>query len=174
VIFVSMLVYPLESAKRFAAERCLWQLLCQLDSDDVLLTFEKPQLTDRDWEKGANNWIPDERIRDYWQRAMIFEHEWDFYFGTGLFIANKAFLAFIDEWQMLTNKSRWFPEETALVTLAHKYRNKWHIVWLPDELHFVGWKVRQGEEHAAAVHIGSTEISRWLSYASRFTHHGGE
>jgi len=231
VIFVSMLVYPLESAKRFAAERCLWQLLCQLDSDDVLLTFEKPQLTDRDdawrlkpkvfglglaiaqkdewvcfvdadiefrqgfvkrlkeflseiqndgkptlcvtkiWEKGAKNWIPDERIRDYWQRAMMYEFEWDFYFGTGLIIANKAFLAFIDEWQVLTNKSRWFPEETALVTLAHKYRNKWRIVWLPDELHFVGWKVRQGEEEAFAVHIGSTEISRWLSYASRITHH---
>jgi len=239
VIFVSMLVYPLESAKRFAAERCLWQLLCQLDSDDVLLTFEKPQLMDRDdawrlkpkvfglglaiaqkdewvcwvdadiefregfvkqlkeflsevdndgkptlcvtkiWEKGAKNWIPDERIRDYWQRAMLTERDagretgdgfvWEFYLVTGLFVANKPFLAYIDEWQRLTNKSQYYPEETALVTLAHKYRDKWRIVWLPDELHFVGWKVRQGEEEAFAVHISSTEISRWLSYASRIT-----
>jgi len=234
VIFVSMLVYPIESAKRFAAERCLWQLLCQLDRDDVLLTFEKPQASNRDevwrlkpkvfglglaiaqkdewvcfvdadiefrdgfverlkefletvssewraangkptlcvtkfWERGKNNWVPDEQIRDYYQRAMLFEFEWDFYFGTGLIVANKAFLAYIDEWQVLTNRSQFYPEETALVTLAHKYRDKWHFVWLPDELHFVGWKVRQGEENAAAVHIGSNQLDRWLSYASRIT-----
>jgi len=220
-----MLVYPLESAKRFAAERCLWRLLCQLDNDDVLLTFEKPQMTDRDkvwrlkpkvfglglavaqkdewvcfvdadiefkngfvkrlkeflrevdndrkptlcvtklWERGKENWIPDERIRDYWQRAMLYEHEWDFYFGTGLLIANKAFLPYIDEWQLLAYKSQFYPEETALVTLAHRHRDKWQILWLPEELHFVGWRVRQGEEKATAVHIGSDQTSRWLSVA---------
>jgi len=229
VIFVSMLVYPLESARRFAAERCLWQLLCQLDRDDVLLTFEKPQASNRDevwrlkpkvfglglaiaqkdewvcwvdadiefrdgfvkrlkeflsccpvvrcpvlcvtkfWERGKNNWGSDEQIRDYYQRAMLFEFEWDFYFGAGLIVANKAFLAYIDEWQVLTNRSQFCPEETALVTLAHKYRYKWHLVWLPDELHFVGWKFRQGEENAAAVHIGSNQLDRWLSYALRIT-----
>ena len=225
MIFVSMLVYPLESARRFAAERCLWQLLCQLERDDVLLTFEKPQLSDRNevwrlkpkvfglglaiaqrnewacwvdadiefrdgfvkrlkeflrtignnpiptlviskvWGKGEENWIADEKIRDYWQRAMISKDEWEFYCTTGLFAANKAFLAYIDEWQRLTDKSQYYPEETALVSLAHKYRDKWRIVWLPEELHFIGWKVRQGEEKAFAVHIGSDQISRWLSVA---------
>lgn len=225
MIFVSMLVYPLESARRFAAERCLWRLLCQLDSDDVLLTFEKAQLRDRDdvwrlkpkvfgmglaiaqkdewaclvdadiefrdgwvkrlkaflkgidndgtptlvvtkvWERGKENWILDERIRDYWQRAMICEYEWDFYLVTGMIIANKAFLAYCDEWQMLTNKSQYYPEETALVTLAHKYRDKWRLIWLPEDLHFVGWKVRQGEENATAVHISSDELDRWLKTA---------
>jgi len=238
LIFVSLLCYPLETAQRYAAERCLYQLLKQLEDDDVLLTFEKTT-ADRDaawrlkpkvlglglavaqkdewvcfvdadiefrdgfvkrlkeflkrdagrgtrdgkddgrptlcvtkvWEKGKQNWISDERIRDYWRQAMLGGDEWDFYFGTGLIIANKPFLAYIDEWQILTNKSQFYPEETALVTLAHKYRDKWRLIWLPDELHFVGWKVRKGEENAVAVHIGSEQLQRWLAVAQRF---GGE
>jgi len=231
VIFVTMLVYPIDSAKRFAAERCLWALFRQLGDDDGLLTFEKPQSTDQNdawrlkpkvfglglafaqkdewvcwvdadiefrdnfvhrlkdflsqvtsrqspvagrpilcvtkiWERGKENWIPDERIRDYWQRAMLYEFVWDFYFGTGMIVANKAFLAYIDEWQMLTNKSQYYPEETALVTLAHKYRDKWQLIWLPDDLHFVGWKVREGVEKAVAVHIGNTELEHWLKTAT--------
>jgi hypothetical protein len=118
------------------------------------------------WERGKENWIPDERIHDYWQQAMLYEFEWDFYFGTGLIVANKAFLAYIDEWQMLTNKSQYYPEETALVTLAHKYRNKWQLIWLPDDLHYVGWIVRGEDANAAAVHIGNTELERWLKIAT--------
>jgi hypothetical protein len=230
MIFVTMLVYPLNSAKRFAAERCLWALFRQLGEEDVLLTFEKPQSTDQNdawrlkprifglglavaqkdewvywvdadiefrdnfvhrlkdflsqvtsrqspvascpilcvtkvWERGKENWIPDERIHDYWQRAMLYEFVWDFYFGTGMMVANKAFLAYIDEWQMLTDKSQYYPDETSLVTLAHKYRDKWQLVWLPDDLHYVGWKVCGDDANAAAVHIGNTELSRWLKTA---------
>jgi hypothetical protein len=244
MIFVTMLVYPIDSAKRFAAERCLWALFRQLGDEDVLLTFEKPQSTDQNdawrlkpkvfglglafaqkdewvcwvdadiefrdnfvhwlkdflsqvasrqspvasrpilcvtkmWERGKENWIPDERIRDYWKRAMLTERDagrgtgdgfvWDFYFGTGMMVANKAFLAYIDEWQMLTNKSQYYPEETALVTLAHKYRDKWRLIWLPDDLHFVGWNVRGEDANAAAVHIGNTELERWLKTATEVT-----
>jgi hypothetical protein len=225
VIFVTMLVYPLDSAKRFAAERCLWALFRQLGDEDVLLTLEKTKadreealrlkpkvmglgltfaqkvewtcfvdvdiefrdgfvkrlkeflsgikndgkptlVVTRVWEKDQfDELATEDRIREIQRLAMIGD-EWDFYFGTGMMVANKAFLAYIDEWQMLTNKSQYYPEETALVTLAHKYRDKWQLIWLPDDLHFVGWKVREGEEKAVAVHIGNTELERWLKTAT--------
>lgn len=229
MIFCSLLIYPLNSIYRYAAERCLYRLLEQLEDDDVLLTFEKT-INDREaalrlkpkvvglglaaarkgewvcfvdgdiefrdgfvkrlkeflrqnegrgtgderptlvvtkiWERGNNLLADENRIKDIWQWSRCCDFEWDFYFGTGFIIANKPFLAYIDEWQILTNKSQFYPEETALVTLAHKYRDKWRLVWLPDELHFVGWKVREGEEKAVAVHIGNTELERWLKTAT--------
>jgi hypothetical protein len=33
-------------------------------------------------------------------------------------------------------------------------------------LHYVGWKVRGGDANTAAVHIGNTELSRWLKTAT--------
>lgn len=225
MIFVTMLVYPIDSAKRFAAERCLWALFRQLGDDDVLLTFEKTKadreealrlkpkvmglgltvarkdewtcfvdvdiefrdgfvkrlkeflsgikndgtpilVVTRVWEKDQfDELATEDRIREIQRLAMIGD-EWEFYFGTGMMVANKAFLAYIDEWQMLTDKSQYYPDETSLVTLAHKYRDKWQLIWLPDDLHFVGWKVREGEEKAVAVHIGNTELERWLKTAT--------
>lgn len=221
MVFCSMLAYKPESAQRFAAERCLWKLLKQLDDEDAFLIFEKvysdyetawklkPKVlalalmiaqkdewacwVDADidfrdgfvwalkdflsnihdknrptivmtkiWQRGSDNWVEDEKIEDFRKRSMICQQVWDFYFGTGLIVANKAFLAYIDEWQTLTNKSQWYPEETALVTLAHKYRNHWQIIWLPDKLHFVGWLSRQTPDDAFAVHIGSQQINKWL------------
>ena len=123
------------------------------------------------WQKGKKNWVPDERIYDYWNRAMLHECEWEFYFGTGMILANKAFLWFIDEWQLLTNKSQYYPEETALVTLVHRHRDEINLVFLPDDLHFVGWHVREVPETAASVHIGSNHIHRWIKAAIK---NGGE
>jgi hypothetical protein len=120
----------------------------------------------RVWEKDQfDELATDDRIREIQRLAMIGD-EWEFYFGTGMMVANKAFLAYIDEWQMLTDKSQYYPDETSLVTLAHKYRDKWQLIWLPDDLHFVGWKFREGVENAVAVHIGNTELSRWLKTAT--------
>ncbi|MFA0748572.1 hypothetical protein [Fervidibacter sp.] len=225
MIFVTMLVYPLNSAKRFAAERCLWALFRQLGDEDVLLTFEKTKadreealrlkpkvmglglaaarkdewtcfvdvdiefrdgfvkrlkeflsgikndgaptlVVTRVWEKDQfDELATEDRIREIQRLAMIGD-EWEFYFGTGMMVANKAFLAYIDEWQMLTDKSQYYPDETSLVTLAHKYRDKWQLIWLPDDLHYVGWKVRGEDANAAAVHIGNAELTRWLKTAT--------
>jgi hypothetical protein len=224
VIFVTMLVYPIDSAKRFAAERCLWALFRQLGDEDVLLTLEKTKadreealqlkpkvmglgltvarkdewtcfvdvdiefrdgfvkrlkeflsgikndgaptlVVTRVWEKDQfDELATDDRIREIQRLAMIGD-EWEFYFGAGMIVANKAFLAYIDEWQMLTDKSQYYPDETSLVTLAHKYRDKWQLIWLPDDLHYVGWKVRGEDANATAVHIGNMELSRWLKTA---------
>jgi len=117
------------------------------------------------WERGGDNWIDESIIIDYYNRSQLGVRMWDFYFGTGLFIVNKAFLQFVDEWQILTNLSQHFPEETALVALVHRHLDKIRLVWLPDEIHFVGWKLRQVKEDASAIHIGSDNIDMWLKAA---------
>ncbi len=133
------------------------------------LTNDKPTLcATLVWQRGERSITSDERIITFWQRCGL-GTQWNFYFGTGLLVVNKPFLAFIDEWQVLTNKSQFFPEETALVTLAHRYRERWRIVWLPEELHFVGWAIRPESNDALAVHIGSNNKERWRQAA-----YGGE
>ncbi len=120
------------------------------------------------WAQGERSIVSEEVIEMY-QRRCGLQSSWQFYFGTGLLIVNKPFLAYIDEWQILTNKSQFFPEETALVTLAHRHRERWRFVWLPDHLHFVGFRIRPELENTFAVHIGSNQKERWRKAA-----YGGE
>jgi len=136
------------------------------------LPLDKPTIVATPvWEIGREliKGVDEEFIEKIRQRSGLLELYWDFYFGTGLFVVNKPFLDFVNEWQDLTERSQFYPEETALVALAHRYKDKLNTVWLPEKLHWIAWHKRGIDEKAMAIHIGSDQLDFWIRTA-----YGGE